>query len=325
MKPSQQLLPRVANSDDFNKLFKQDSVWRPAIDHLIEKHDLEGELSRATRGSHIVYRVGELWIKLMAPIYAQDLIYEIAGLESIPEDFPYATPKILLKGELESWPYVVMTHAPGTRVGDIYPSLNHSLKVNLAKQFGQAAKALHQVTPQPAVRGRVDWNTFIRHQYQAVVQHHSKYQLSDKWLANLEAFIRKFPLHEFECKAPVFLHSDLTFDHFLIEPTSDESFNLASIIDFADCRYGHPEYELAASAVFLFKAQAEELSHFIEQALGRLPEDLDRFSEKLMAWTILHQYSRLPTYFEKEMASMEMADFGKLAKRVFPLKAKDGQ
>ncbi|MBK9322897.1 MAG: hypothetical protein IPM97_08135 [Bdellovibrionaceae bacterium] len=44
-----------------------------------------------------------------------------------------------------------------------------------------------------------------------------------------------------------------------------------------------------------------------------------RFSEKLLAWSVLHRYFSLVSWFEDEMNEVKHGDFSSLAARVFPL------
>lgn len=52
-------------------------------------------------------------------------------------------------------------------------------------------------------------------------------------------FHRKFREDEFTTDVPRFIHADLTWDHFLLVKEGNQ-WTLGGVIDFADCRTGHP-------------------------------------------------------------------------------------
>ena len=138
--------------------------------------------------------------------------------------------------------------------------------------------------------------------------------LDDSQLEKLPEFLTQFKAEEFLPHKEVFLHSDLTYDHFLVHQSE-----ISAVIDFADCRVGHPEYDIPASAVFIFKGEYGPLKEYL-LALGYKDSELNqRFSEKLMAWTCLHYFSDLNKYFGVEMKALAKADFSVLASKVFPL------
>jgi len=125
-------------------------------------------------------------------------------------------------------------------------------------------------------------------------------------------------MEEFGMQSPVYLHAELTWDHFLVTKTGN-SWDVSGVIDFADCRVGPPEYEMSTSIAFLFKKNRDAMQKYV-QAMGvDLRQDSARFSEKLLAWTALHLFSNLTTYFSKEMAEVNEGDFAALARMVYPL------
>lgn len=309
-------MPLVPSAEEYQKLFSQDSIWEPGIRAIADRHGLKGDLVRGTRGSHIVYRVGSVWIKMMAPLFAHDMAFEIQGLQAAQGRLSVSIPEILFQGEFESWKYLVTSEVSGQRIGNIWPSLSLVQKVSLAETIGNITMELQQCDMTAGVRLRGDWNQFIDARWAGLIKYHSEKKLSEPWMKGLATFMSDFSVSEFKTQEPVFLHSDLTADHFLVEKLG--AFPVVTgVIDFADCCIGHPEYDLPASAVFIFQQEAEALKAYVE-SLGFF----DMSSEKLMAWTILHKYSNLASYFHKEIEKMspeEMGDFYLLAEKVFPI------
>lgn len=310
------LLPKIENSEQYSTFFRQSSIWEPAIAVICQRHGLSEAAVRAVKGSHIVYRSGDVWIKLMAPLYAKDMVFEVACLRAVADSVSFQTPKIIAEGEIESWPYVLISHVEGERVGDIFEQLETKEQVRLAIEFAQATKQIHSVPTPSIIRNRRDWNQFIESRWLGFHEHHSKKNMSEVWLGNLQSFVHQFQLQDFQIQDPVFLHSDLTWDHFLVK-NENGNWKLSGIIDFADAQAGHPEYDMGAPIAFLFRKKRDVIANYA-RAMG-VRESGERLSNKLLVWTILHLYSDLKNYFADEMAARNDGDFAALAKEVYPV------
>lgn len=312
------LLPEVVDRDQYKMLFLQDETWTPAIQYLINKHKLAGVPRRGIRGSHIVYRVGNRWIKMMAPLFARDMVFEVAGLECVKDRLEISTPQISDSGELEGWPYLVFSHVAGERIGDVWRQLMPAEKITLAHEIAQVTRTIQQCAGSRTIVDRGEWNTFITERFERVVTHHRAKGLAEGWLKTLPRFLDQFPRTEFLTSSPVFLHADLTLDHFLVEQTATGP-KICGVIDFADCRMGHREYDLPATAAFVLKGEREPLRAYL-LGLGFKDGDLDQtLSMKILAWTCLHFFSDLKNYFFEEMKQVPEGDFSALAHMVFPL------
>jgi hygromycin-B 7''-O-kinase len=170
-------------------------------------------------------------------------------------------------------------------------------------------------SPREGVNRRGDWNLFIKDRFENMTIHHQNKGMDSQWLRELPKFLSKFQLEDFMTSKPVFLHADLTWDHFLVVENEAEP-KVSGVIDFADCRLGHSEYDIPASAAYILKGDTEALRNYI---LGLGLNDLSQnLSEKLLAWTCLHQYSDLNNYFKSEMTLVKPGNFSALAKMVYP-------
>lgn len=311
------LLPRIAERNQYRELFKLESPWVSAIEFLIHKHQLVGPVKRGALGSHIVYRVGDSWIKMMAPLFAKDMTFETSGLKTIEGRLSVRSPQILAEGVLEGWPYVVLDDIDGEPLRSVWSKLHQAQKENLAGQVAKIIKEIRQCEADDVIKSRFLWDDFIQQQYEQCEDQQRKKGLSNMWLKDVGRFLRRFDISEFRTHQLVFLHADLTYDHFLMTQAPEP--NIIGIIDMADCQVGHFEYELVAPCVFLFKGNQSLLRHFLIQS-GYKPKHLDqRFSEKLLAWSILHRYFSMISYFQDEMNQCQPGDFSALASKVFPL------
>jgi hygromycin-B 7''-O-kinase len=338
------LLPEIKTAEEYRSYFSNDKIWEPVVRAIQKRHGLSGEFQRSTRGSHIVYRLGDQWLKIMTPIFAGDMAFEVAGLRSVEGKLSVKTPALLAEGEIEGWSYILCSHVPGKRIGDVWKELGPSQKINLSRSLARITLELQSCPVLPEVLARGDWNAFIQEQWVNLETHHHSKKMDPLWLRGLLKFRDQFQIQDFLTASPVFLHADLTYDHFLVEEDQ-----VSAVIDFADCRSGRGEYDLPATLAFIFKGEREALSAYLSE-LGRLWPELgelksqgpglrapgsspaklgepglagdSKLSERLMMWTLLHKYSDLRNYFAIEMNAVpesSKGDFATLSKLVYPI------
>ncbi|MBK9322896.1 MAG: phosphotransferase [Bdellovibrionaceae bacterium] len=209
------ILPVIRDRAHFAELFKESHHWATAIDFIIKKHGLHGVPERGALGSHIVYRVGDVWIKMMAPLFAKDMDFEVSGLRAVLGRLSVSTPQIVAEGDIEGWPYIVLTHVSGSPIRDRWKMIGPDERVALAMQIAQISKEISRCSPDTTIQERFVWNDFITNQYENYEVQQVKKLLPEVWLRTLGPFIRSFDISEFQTLKPVFLHADLTFDHFL--------------------------------------------------------------------------------------------------------------
>lgn len=296
-------------------MFKENQIWEPVILFLAKKHRLIGNPQRGYLGSHIVYRVGNHWIKLMAPLFAKDMDFELAGLKSLKNRLTIPTPTVLAQGNLEDWAYVILEHLPGQSIRNVWKDLTAEKKDSLIDQIAETILQIRQSPAQPIVQKRFDWNLFITEQFNDCEEKQRKKLFPEKWIPQIPEFLNGIGLDSFLCDHPRLLHADLTGDHFLV----DQAGKITGLIDLADCQTGHPEYEILAPAVFLFKSDRTSLRRFFLKC-GYTNNDFNRkFSERMLAWSFLHRYFGLISYFPNEIAQTSIGDFSSLADLIFPL------
>jgi|GEM_PF-5747013 hygromycin-B 7''-O-kinase len=310
-------LPEIKDRDHYKILFQENHHWENAVKHLVKKYNLSGVVKRGVLGSHIVYRVGDTWIKLMAPLFSQDMAFEISGLRVVDGKLSVKSPKVVAEGNLEGWPYVILSHIEGNPIRDVWSQFDLNQKTVLAGQIAKVTKEISTCKVDKVIEQRFVWNDFILKQYEFCKEQQRKKQLPESWLDHVNSFLQSFRIDEFQTQSEVFLHADLTFDHFLV--TNGDQPRISGIIDMADCQVGHFEYELVAPAVFIFKGNRTLLRHYLMNC-GFSEDQLNqKFSKKLLAWSILHRYFSLVSYFKEEMNECTPGDFSTLAEKVFPL------
>src|SRR5690242_12744751 len=103
-------LPIIASATDYDLHFN-DEVWLEAASIICARHRLpQTSLRRSPLGENIIFFIDSAFvIKIFAPFRSQYL-RERAALEFARGKLVIETPQLLHAGELEGWPYLVMTY-----------------------------------------------------------------------------------------------------------------------------------------------------------------------------------------------------------------------
>ena len=77
------ILPEIQCEDQYSALYEDDAIWQPAVRAIAARHGLAGELERLTLGTHVVYGIGEVILKLYCPLWTKFFEMERIALESV--------------------------------------------------------------------------------------------------------------------------------------------------------------------------------------------------------------------------------------------------
>ena len=281
-------LPKIHTREQYSAVFPDSALWVQAISNIAQAHRVTGIPVRGALGSNIVYRVGQHWIKLFAPFFKDEFEIELAGLELVSNETEFAVPRVFAKGVFDGWHYMVITHVDGIRIGDAWSKLPDENRAILAEQIASITRRLQNLTAPAVIAQRYNWNKFVDERFEKSVSMQVNKGLSEASVRKLESFVSQFRAEDFKCEAPVYLHADLTYDHFLIDESGKR---IVGIIDFADSMVGHPEYDLIAFFCYLLKGHKVAQRSFYS-AWG------DHVNPtRLLMWIALHRFSDLNRYF----------------------------
>jgi hygromycin-B 7''-O-kinase len=273
------LLPAVRSKQEYLAVYRDDAAWLPAVRCICDRHGLPAEeLARQVLGTHVVFRTGDLVVKLLCPLYldspdAESLV--LRHLRGLP------SPVLVAAGDLEGWPYLVMTVVPGIPAADVWPGLSHPERAAIVPQIGDLMRRLHAQAP---VAGPApDWGRFMEERIGRALEHHAA---RGEWAAWLQRRLEGFTAGPF---TPVLLHADITTDHILLE-RRDAAWRVSGIIDFGDAMRGHPGYEFTAPLIGFAAGEAGLGRSLVESYGWRFDREL---SDRLLTWCLLHRYARL--------------------------------
>ena len=303
------LLPLVETLDGYRKIYRDETVWLPAMRLICERHGLDPALLEfAPPGSHVVFRVGpQLYVKLFAPLWRRDYLPERLVLDRLSEQTEWPVPHLVAEGEVEGWPYLIVTAVDGVPLGEVWDAMERPDREHIAARCGEFMAWLHATPIEGLKEIAVDWPAFVERQTQACVDQLGKAELDEGLVRSTLVFLDDLPpLYESGFQ-PVLLSADVTDEHILVSQR-DGRWDLTGYIDFGDAMVGHPYYEFVAPGCCITYS-SPRLRRAMLLGYGFAEDQLDeQLSERLMAFTLLHRFIDLPyllTLFDaRQIASL---------------------
>lgn len=290
--------------------------WHVPIALIAARHDLDASnLFPFSTGSDIVWSAGAHVIKLTAPMWTSEIAAEAAALQRVQGELDVATPNHVATGDIEGWPYVVMSHVPGQPIGELWADLDGADRVRLAGDLGRLTRAVNELGDESEAGA---WPAFWEACTKDVGERHLKRGGPPEIAKEIDGFLAE--VGELVPSAYGFLHTELLDVHILGEERAGRV-ELSGLIDFADSCVGPVEYEFAAPIDFLFKGEPGALRAFL---LGYGVDESDlgpERSRRLLAWSLCHRFGSLPRMLaacgDRKPGTLE-----ELAARLFDVQAR---
>jgi hygromycin-B 7''-O-kinase len=291
-------LPNAADPARFD-LRLHDPAWREAAATVCARHRVPHEdLRRSPQGENVIYFAGRSHvIKIYGPARAQygrerASLRFAAGLR-----LGVATPEVLHEGEIEGWPYLVMTRLAGVLMRDVWREVAPEERIEIVSQIGAAMRELHAHEPpsdEPALAR--DWDAFVGRQVSESVGRQRALGASPEWLASLPAFFAsRLPLLPLEF-APVLLHGDIHPGNLLLARDRAGAWRASGLFDFGDSFAGAREYEFVAPGVLMVQGD-RALQRTLLRSYGYADSQMDEtLRARLMLLTVLYECSDLRKY-----------------------------
>jgi len=288
------LLPSITTLDEYRPIYRDQQVWLPAMRAICQRHMLDlNELSFAPPGSNVVFRAGPgLLIKLFAPMWHADAAVESDSLDALSRQPDVNVPHIHARGEIEGWPYLVLTRVPGRPLNEIWGGLNHSNRLSIANSLGRCMRALHSVEFPGLEAGRAAWEAERSERLQACVRQQASLGVAPAWVLELAAWSAGLVFPSIRPDDLVLVNGDLNPEHLFCQQ-QDGLWNVTGVIDFADTFAAHPFYDFVRPGILFINhadlRRAMLASYGIESA-----EMTTELTRELFVYSLTHQYASLP-------------------------------
>jgi hygromycin-B 7''-O-kinase len=263
-------------------VLRRDDAFGAAVREVAQRHALAGELAREGLGTNVVFAVGaDRVVKLFPPLWADEIAVERAGLAHVAGRLSVPTPEVTAEGELEGWPYLVLTRVAGVPLARAWGALGAEARERAARRAGELV-AEHHALPLPAPGSGVpapEWPAFLRAQTRISCERLAADPRTRAWAEQLPTFVDALR-PELEAAPRVFLNADVTEEHLFVAP--DDRGEIVGLVDLADAMVGAPEYDLVSMIPILVEAHL--FVPFVA-ASGLRPTP-----ERLLALALLHRY-----------------------------------
>ena len=288
------LLPTFRTRAAYDQHQPDPALWLPAMQAICQRHNLPSSLlSRLSEGTNVVFAVGDAFIiKLYPPFWQRAFRADRDVAQYLHGKLAVRTPTILTSGELEGYGYTVMERLPGHYLAEIWDGLSAAEQTAFAVDLGELLAQLHALPTEPLTHLHVDWPTFVARRRSDCVARHRGQELDEHWLAQIPGYLASaMPLYP-PAFRPALVSADMHPQHLVVD-RADDAWRLCGWFDFDDALVGFAEYDLAASALFLFWGRPVALRTFL-LAYGYREADLDAaLRRRLLAYTLLHPYRAL--------------------------------
>jgi hygromycin-B 7''-O-kinase len=285
-------LPAFADYEPFRTWHADPAQWLPIALDIARSHGLACAAPHVfATGTNVVMALDEkLILKIFPPFLRSQFVSERGSLAQLRGQLRVAIPEIVVEGERDGWPYLVITRLPGILGVEAWPSLPEEEKERVLAEIGETIADVQRVPVGALARIEPDWGTFMREQIAGCRARHERLGLPQKFLNGLDDLLRDAAALTALDGPPVILTGEYIPENFLLSRGSS-GWQLAGLIDFGDVMTGMREYDLLGPSAFMtagMPRRVRSLFGGFGYSAADITPDLKR---RLMALMLLHHAS----------------------------------
>jgi hygromycin-B 7''-O-kinase len=313
-------LPDLINVETFHAWRADRSRWLPIAADIARGHSLSSShLHVFSTGTNLVVALDHMRVlKIYPPMLRHQFVSERACLSQLYGRLSIAIPEIVLEGERDRWPYLVMTRLTGVGGNEIWSELAEDEKERVLYQLGELIAEV-QRAPVGGLSGlEPRWEQFIPRQIEGCRARHERLGLPRNYLDELEDFIRGaarlIPMKPSE----VILTGEYNQENLFLVNES-EGWRLSGLIDFGDVMTGWGEYDLMGPSTFMtagMPGRVASLFRGFGYSSGEINPALGR---RLMALCLLHRFSNLKLQICIDSWQQKATNLGELQRLLWPI------
>jgi hygromycin-B 7''-O-kinase len=293
------MLLKIPTAEFYKRNDFYSDAWQAAASEICLRHKIPfSELRRAEQGENIIFFVDERFIVKIFVEPRNNFPREKASLEFAHGKTNLQTPEILFVGEIEGFPYLVITQLAGVLMRELWKNLEDREKLPAVEQLAVAVRELHSHRVPADFGFKRDWGEFVRRQSIETLERQQRGGVNTEVLAALPEFIQKNLKLLPQTIEPVLLHGDIHPGNVLMQERNGR-LEATGLFDFGDSFPGFYEHEFVAPGVLMIQGKRElQRAHFLAYGYREIDLDLD-FRARLMLLTILYECSNLRRYAER--------------------------
>ena len=312
-------LPNITTIEAFRAWRGDPSQCLPTAIDIARSHGLpHADPQLFATGTNLVVGLDDrLILKVFPPQLRHQFASERAALAQLRGRLSVPIPEIVVEGERDKWPYLVITRLHGVVGSQAWPVLPEDEKERVLGQIGETIAEVQRVPVGELAAVEPRWPAFIAGQIEGCRARHERLGLPQKYLDGLDDLLRDaaalIPLDT----PPVILTGEYIPENFLLSRDSG-SWQLAGLIDFGDVFTGWGEYDLLGPSVFMAAGMPRRVRRFFE-GFGYSPADITpALTRRLTALMLLHRFSDLNRQICLEDWRQKADDLSGLGRLLWP-------
>ncbi|MBV9456490.1 MAG: aminoglycoside 3'-phosphotransferase/choline kinase family protein [Bradyrhizobium sp.] len=285
-------LPSFADYQSYRTWRADASRWLPVALDIARTHGLVGAEPHvfATGTNLVVALDARLILKIFPPMLRGQFVSERSSLRELRGRLSLPIPELVVEGERDGWPYLVITRLEGVVGSDVWSSLAEAQKESLLRQVGAVIAEVQHVPPGALLEIEPHWDVFMRRQMAGCRARHERLGLKQKFLDGLDDLLRDtaelIPLDS----PPVILVGEYIPENLLLAERGGH-WRLAGLFDFGDVQTGLAEYDLLGPSAFMAAGRPRRVRSLFE-GFGYSRADVNfALKRRLMALMLLHRAS----------------------------------
>jgi hygromycin-B 7''-O-kinase len=308
-------LPAFTDYESFRPWRMNAAQCLPAAVDIARSHGLPcSEAHLFATGTNLVVGLDErLILKIFPPLLRAQFVSERAALSELQGRLGIPIPEIVVEGEREGWPYLVITRLSGILGSAAWPTLPEAQKERVLAQVGAVIAEVQRVPLGALAEIEPRWDVFMQRQIAGCRARHERQGLPRKFLDGLEELLRDAAALIPMDPQPVILTGEYIPENFLLDCRGDD-WHLAALIDFGDVQTGWCEYDLLGPSVFMAGGISRRARSLFE-GFGYSRADLNfELKRRLMALIFLHRASNpvrqfcIPDWQQKASDLLELQE-----------------
>ena len=285
-------LPSLTDYESFRAWRADASQWLPVAIDIARSHGLShGDPRLFSTGTNLVVALDDgLILKVFPPLLRHQFVSERVSLTELRGRVSVPIPEIVLEGERDQWPYLVITRLHGIVGTQAWPILAEDQKERILGHVGEMIADVQRVPVGACSRLEPRWDEFIPRQIEGCRARHERLGLPRKFLDGLDDLLSNaaqlIPLDA----PPVILTGEYTPENLLLDCQGDQ-WRLSGLIDFGDVMTGWRDYDLLGPSAFLTAGLPRRVRSLFD-GYGYARADITfALKRRLMALLLLHRFS----------------------------------
>jgi hygromycin-B 7''-O-kinase len=285
-------LPSLKTIEAFQAWRTDASRCLPAALDIARSHGLpHADPQLFPTGTNLVVALDDrLVLKIFPPLLRRQFISELTSLSQLRGRVSVPIPEIVLEGERDQWPYLVITRMHGMLGTQAWPALPEDQKESVLGQIGETIAEVQRVPVGELSGIEPRWDQFLLKQIAGCRARHERLGLPLKYLDGLDELLRDAATLIPTSAPPVILTGEYIPENFLLN-REGAGWRLSGLIDFGDVFTGWSEYDLLGPSAFMTAGMPRRVRSLF-RGFGYSQADIDStLKRRLMALLLLHSAS----------------------------------